>query len=222
MKTYDSSAAFPAEAERRRRSWSAPRTSGPRRCRRPRRAGAQAQPTGLYVRAPARGSTSARQGRWPGSPSPRRPAGRRRRRTAWPRSATTSSRPPSARWRRGRRRHGGAATTKDSATGWRARCRWCSRSCSGVAFGLLLLTFRSLVVGPAKAMVLNVLSVVAAFGLLTLVFQTAVGRGARLRTQRRSSVLAAVVPVRDPVRPAPWTIRCSSSAGSREGVDQRE
>jgi uncharacterized membrane protein YdfJ with MMPL/SSD domain len=44
----------------------------------------------------------------------------------------------------------------------------------GLAFLLLLVTFRSLVV-PLKAIVLNLLSVGAAYGLLTLVFQH--GRG---------------------------------------------
>ena len=51
----------------------------------------------------------------------------------------------------------------------------------GLAFVLLLLTFRSLVI-PIKAIVLNLLSVGAAYGLLTLVFQH--GRGLGL-TRRR-------------------------------------
>jgi uncharacterized membrane protein YdfJ with MMPL/SSD domain len=44
------------------------------------------------------------------------------------------------------------------------------------AFGLLLVAFRSLVVA-AKAMVLNLLSVAAAYGVLVLVFQQGVGKG---------------------------------------------
>ena len=44
------------------------------------------------------------------------------------------------------------------------------------AFGLLLVAFRSLVVA-AKAMVLNLLSVAAAYGVLVLVFQHGVGKG---------------------------------------------
>ena len=39
-----------------------------------------------------------------------------------------------------------------------------------MAFLLLLMTFRSIVI-PIKAILLNLLSVAAAFGLLTLVFQ---------------------------------------------------
>ena len=46
----------------------------------------------------------------------------------------------------------------------------------GLAFILLLVTFRSIVV-PIKAIVLNLLSVGAAYGLLTLVFQDGHGEG---------------------------------------------
>ena len=46
----------------------------------------------------------------------------------------------------------------------------------GLAFILLLLTFRSLVI-PIKAIVLNLLSVAAAYGVLVLVFQHGVGKG---------------------------------------------
>ena len=44
----------------------------------------------------------------------------------------------------------------------------------GISFLLLLLAFRSLVI-PAKAIVLNLLSVLASYGLMTLVFQHGVG-----------------------------------------------
>ena len=44
----------------------------------------------------------------------------------------------------------------------------------GLSFVLLTVAFRSIVV-PAKAVVLNLLSVGAAYGLLTLVFQKGVG-----------------------------------------------
>ena len=44
------------------------------------------------------------------------------------------------------------------------------------AFGLLLVTFRSLVVA-VKAMVLNLLSVAAAYGVLVLIFQHGIGKG---------------------------------------------
>ena len=68
------------------------------------------------------------------------------------------------------------------------------------AFLLLLFTFRSIVV-PIKAILLNLLSVAAAYGVLVLVFQN--GWGEKLlgfETQRRDHRLAAAVPVRDPVR----------------------
>jgi uncharacterized membrane protein YdfJ with MMPL/SSD domain len=45
-----------------------------------------------------------------------------------------------------------------------------------LAFILLLLSFRSIVIA-AKAIVLNLLSVAAAFGILTIVFQHGVGKG---------------------------------------------
>ena len=44
------------------------------------------------------------------------------------------------------------------------------------AFGLMLVAFRSLVIA-AKAMVLNLLSVAAAYGVLVLVFQHGIGKG---------------------------------------------
>jgi RND superfamily putative drug exporter len=47
-------------------------------------------------------------------------------------------------------------------------------SCSGLAFLLLLVTFRSIVV-PIKAIVLNLLSVGSAYGVLVLVFQDGLG-----------------------------------------------
>ena len=47
----------------------------------------------------------------------------------------------------------------------------------GLAFLLMLFTFRSIVI-PIKAIVLNLLSVGAAYGLLTLVFQD--GHGEKL------------------------------------------
>ena len=50
------------------------------------------------------------------------------------------------------------------------RCRSCSASCSLFAFLLLLVTFRSVVIA-AKAIVLNLLSVGAAYGVLVAVFQ---------------------------------------------------
>ena len=69
------------------------------------------------------------------------------------------------------------------------------------AFGLMLVAFRSIVVA-IKAIVLNLLSVAAAYGVLVIVFQHGVGKGllgVRLRSRDRRRRAAA--PVRDPVRP---------------------
>ena len=70
----------------------------------------------------------------------------------------------------------------------------------GLAFVLLLVTFRSIVI-PIKAIVLNMLSVGAAYGVLVLIFQD--GRlavAAQLPVVRRRDVLAAAVPLRRPLR----------------------
>ena len=78
-----------------------------------------------------------------------------------------------------RHRSAGAKAYVDRRDGGRARLQrhaevapaaTCSRSCCSAAFLLLLLTFRSLVV-PIKAIVLNLLSVGAAYGAMVLVFQ---------------------------------------------------
>ena len=69
-----------------------------------------------------------------------------------------------------------------------------------MAFLLLLVTFRSIVI-PITAIVLNLLSVGAAYGVLVLVFQhTWAAEPARLQVDRRDHLVAAAVPVRDPVR----------------------
>ncbi len=62
------------------------------------------------------------------------------------------------------------------------------------------MTFRSIVI-PIKAIVLNLLSVGAAYGVLTWVFQD--GHGEELLGFESTGVgheLAAAVPVRDPLR----------------------
>ena len=71
----------------------------------------------------------------------------------------------------------------------------------GLAFVLLLLTFRSLVIA-ATAVALNLLSVGAAYGILVAVFQHGwlAGRP-RLPDERRDRQLAAAVPLRRPLRP---------------------
>ena len=70
-----------------------------------------------------------------------------------------------------------------------------------LAFLLLLVTFRSIVV-PIKAIVLNLLSVGASYGALTLIFQHGwLHKQLGFETPGFVVALAAAVPVRDPVRP---------------------
>ena len=90
----------------------------------------------------------------------------------------------------------------------------------GLSFVLLTIAFRSIVV-PLKAIVLNLLSVGAAYGLLVLVFQEGVGtellgltrrprtwpRGFRSSCSRCCSV-------------SRWTTRCSCSAASASAIAQ--
>ena len=61
----------------------------------------------------------------------------------------------------------------------------------GLAFLLMLVAFRSVVIA-AKAIVLNLLSVAAAYGVLVLVFQHGVREGpARVRVHRGRDGVAA-------------------------------
>ena len=70
----------------------------------------------------------------------------------------------------------------------------------GLAFLLMLVTFRSIVI-PIKAILLNLLSVGAAYGVLVLVFQNGHGESLLGFTSNGGvTSLAAAVPVRDPVR----------------------
>ncbi|HET8754702.1 MAG TPA: MMPL family transporter [Solirubrobacteraceae bacterium] len=62
----------------------------------------------------------------------------------------------------------------------------------GLAFVLLLVTFRSIVI-PIKAIVLNLLSVGAAYGLLTIVFQD--GRGESLLGFESNGAIASWLPL---------------------------
>src|SRR5437868_2040607 len=55
-----------------------------------------------------------------------------------------------------------------------------------LSFLVLLLAFRSLLV-PLKAAVMNLLSVAAAYGVVTFVFQEGHGGGARSRARRAAS-----------------------------------
>ena len=67
------------------------------------------------------------------------------------------------------------------------------------AFLLLMFTFRSIVI-PIKAILLNLLSVGAAYGVLVLVFQHGSARACSASTPPGDHRLAAAVPVRGPVR----------------------
>ena len=73
-----------------------------------------------------------------------------------------------------------------------ARCRSCSCSSSALAFLLLLVTFRSIVI-PIKAILLNLLSVGAAYGVLVLVFQN--GWGEKLLGFESTGAIASWLPL---------------------------
>ena len=112
---------------------------------------------------------------------------------------------------------GMTAGTKDFNDLMKARAPLVFAFVLTLAFLLLLVTFRSIVV-PVKAIVLNLLSVGAAYGVLVRVFQDGHLRGpARLPQQRRDRQLAADVPVRDPVRPEHGLPRVHPQPGARGG-----
>lgn len=67
------------------------------------------------------------------------------------------------------------------------------------AFILMLLCFRSLTIA-VTSILLNLLSVGAAYGILTAVFQYGWRLARRRRGRRRDHLLAAAVPLRDPLR----------------------
>jgi RND superfamily putative drug exporter len=71
---------------------------------------------------------------------------------------------------------GDTAGSKDFNDQMGSRVFWVFGFVVGLAFLLLLITFRSIVI-PAKAIVLNLLSVGAAYGVLVLVFQHGWGKG---------------------------------------------
>ena len=95
---------------------------------------------------------------------------------------------------------GDAASSADFASQLNSRLPLIFAFVFGLAFLLMLVTFRSIVI-PIKAILLNLLSVGAAYGVLVLVFQK--GHGESLlgfTSERRGGELAAAVPVRGPVR----------------------
>jgi RND superfamily putative drug exporter len=71
---------------------------------------------------------------------------------------------------------GDTASSKDFNDQMGSRLIWVFAFVIGFAFLLLLITFRSIVI-PIKAVILNLLSVGAAYGVLVLVFQHGVGKG---------------------------------------------
>ena len=92
----------------------------------------------------------------------------------------------------------------------------------GLTFLLLLVTFRSLVI-PIKAIVLNLLSVGASYGVLTLVFQDGHGESLlELRVDRRDHVVAAAVSLRDPVRAVDGLPRVHPQPDPRGGRRRHE
>ena len=89
-----------------------------------------------------------------------------------------------------------------------------------LAFILLLVTFRSIVI-PIKAIILNLLSVGAAYGILTLVFQDGHGeKAARLHTRSAASRPGSRCSCSWSCSACRWTTTCSSSAGSASSVDR--
>ena len=101
---------------------------------------------------------------------------------------------------RGDRRHGVAAQWKDCSDHMKSKLPLVVGFVLVFAFGLMLVAFRSIVVA-AKAIVLNLLSVAAAYGVLVLVFQHGIGKGLLGFSSTRDRSRGAVAPVRDPLRP---------------------
>ena len=79
-------------------------------------------------------------------------------------------------------------------------CRSCSPSSSASRSSCSLVAFRSLVV-PAKAILMNLLSVGAAYGLLVLVFQEGIGAASSASSRSNDRGLAAALPLLGALRP---------------------
>ena len=120
---------------------------------------------------------------------------------------------------------GVTAGTYDFNHQMRARLPYVFLFVLGLAFVLLLLTFRSLVIA-ATAVALNLLSVGAAYGILVAVFQHGwLADVLRLPDERRDRQLAAALPLRRPLRPLDGLPRLHPQPGQgaarRRRVDRR-
>lgn len=87
---------------------------------------------------------------------------------------------------------GAAASIRDFTAALNVRSPLVFAWVLGLSFLLLMMVFRSIVV-PLKAILMNLLSVAAAYGLLTLVFQE--GVGASLFGFRQTDVIEAWIPL---------------------------
>ena len=95
---------------------------------------------------------------------------------------------------------GNTATSYDWSTTLRARMPVVFAVVAGLAFLVLMIAFRSVAL-PLVSVMLNLLSVAAAYGVITLIFQDGWLQGAaRLFQQRRDRAVGAAVHVRLPVR----------------------
>ena len=99
-----------------------------------------------------------------------------------------------------RQRHGDAAGSADFSSKLTSRLPLIFAFVFGLAFLLLLVTFRSIVI-PIKAILLNLLSVGAPYGVLVLVFQHGWGESLLgFNSTGGDHELAPAVPVRGAVR----------------------
>ena len=93
----------------------------------------------------------------------------------------------------------------------------------GLSFLLMLIAFRSIVI-PIKAILLNLLSTAAAFGVMVLVFQEGLVRGAARHRRVGGVIEAGSRSSRRSCSGCRWTTTSSSSAdqgGAGSGMDSR-
>ena len=109
---------------------------------------------------------------------------------------------------------GETAGTHDFNEQMKARMPWVIAFVLALAFLLLLATFRSVVI-PLTAIVLNLLSVGAAYGLLVLIFQHTGRRGSSASPPTTRSRHGCRCSCSSSCSGSRWTTTSSSSAGSR-------